>query len=426
MASEKIIILKMLEDGKITADEAARLLDAAGDSPSASSSGPSPYKGPSRQTTGYQPPPPTSSTPPPSGSGYSHYASNDSRGRSSSSSSSTGFDDFTSELGRKFEAFARDIEPKLHKFSEAVVEKTSDFAERITKSLEEPRRAPSHSTSYAHSSSTSSSSASHGGLSEKRFEIAVSSGYNEVNMAGLNGDVLVRGYNGDKITASIFVKPKRANASIELMKLGNKYFLNYDDDEFDKVMVDAYIPEKLFAVANISTSNGTLDISSMDADSISVGNLNGPTKIKGVSAGFLKTECNNGKLTLTSIAAKNAQIENFNGIIDALDLDCANLKLVSVNGGITVNISSFTHFSSYIWDAETSNGKMTLNLPTMPDLGYYLKAHASLGQVKIALSNLSYIYNTASLVEAKSHNYESCRKTAKFALATSNGPLQIS
>jgi DUF4097 and DUF4098 domain-containing protein YvlB len=423
MASEKLRILKLLEEGKITADEAARLLDAAApSSPSGSTS------------SGYRTSPASSSASRASSSSSSStyssassYNSND--GRRRSTGASAGLDDFTSELGRKFEAFARDLEPKLHKFSETVAEKTSDLADKISRSLEEPRRAASTSYSYSSASSTSTPSAapsSYPGMTEKRFELRVASGYNEVNISGLNGDVLLKGYNGDKITARVYVKPKRPNAPIELMQLGSKYFLNYDEDDFDKVCVDAYIPEKLFSVANISTINGVLDLSSLETETISLSNANGPTKLKSMTSGFLKVDCSNGRLTLSAISAKNAQIENFNGIIDALDLDCANLKLVSVTGGITVNISSFSRFSEYIWDVETSNGKMTLNLPSMPDLGYHIKAQTTLGNIKIGLSNLSYISNTSSRAEAKSFNYSSCRRTAKFALQTSNGPLQIS
>ncbi|MDR1640499.1 MAG: DUF4097 domain-containing protein [Clostridiales bacterium] len=435
MASEKLRILKLLEEGKITADEAARLLDAADPSSSSTS-----YRAASSPSSGASPSSASarassSSTYSSSSSSSSSYNSNDSRRRASSSSAgassgaSGGLDDFTSELGRKFEAFARDLEPKLHRFSETVAEKTSDLADKISRSLDEPRRTTSsyaYSSTSSASTSSASSSSSYPGTTEKRFELGVGSGYNEVNISGLNGDVLLKGYNGDKITARIFVKPKRPNAPLELMKLGNKYFLNYDEDDFEKVCVDAYIPERLFSVANIGTINGVLDLSSLETETISLSNANGPTKLKGLTSGFLKADCSNGRLTLSAISAKNAQIENFNGIIDALDLDCANLKLVSVTGGITVNISSFTRFNEYMWDVETSNGKMTLNLPSMPDLGYHIKAQTTLGNIKIGLSNLNYITNASTHAEARSYNYSSCRRTAKFALQTSNGPLQIS
>ena len=253
----------------------------------------------------------------------------------------------------------------------------------------------------------------------------VTPGYNEFNISGLNGDVLIHGYNGDKISAAVFCKPKRLNAALSLMRLGNKYFLNYDDEDFDKVSVDAYIPESMFNIVTINTINGILDVSTLSADNISLNNSNGQTKLQSISAEFLKTECNNGRLNVNAVKAKNARIENFNGAIDALDLDCANLRLTSVNGGIVVNMSRFMAFPEYMWDIESSNGKMTLNLPTYPDLGYHVKAHASLGHIRIGLTNLNYLFNSASLIEAKSINYNGCSKKVKLALESSNATLQI-
>jgi hypothetical protein len=99
--------------------------------------------------------------------------------------------------------------------------------------------------------------------------------------------------------------------------------------------------------------------------------------------------------------------------------------LVSVNGGITVNMSAFREYNEYIWDVESSNGKLSMNLPTTPELGYYVKAHVTLGQIRLGLTNLNYIINTSAMTEAKSINFDACPKKVKFALEGSNAPLQI-
>ena len=398
MPNEKLMILKMLEEGKISAKEAERLLEAAGREDSGA---PFHTSASARQQ-------------PASSGGYDSGVSGsyaDAHNRQYEGRSGGGYDSFAADLSRKFDAFARDLEPKLQRFSETVVEKTAGIADRISKSLEDSMRpAPA---------------ASHPNVLEKRFELFVTPGYNELNIAGLNGDVLIHGYNGDKITASVYCKPRRLNAPLTLMRLGNKYFLNYDDDDFDKVSVNAYVPESMFSVITVNTINGILDVTTLSADNMTLNNSNGQTKLQSLSADFLKTECNNGKLNVQIIKAQNASVENYNGAIDVLDLDCANLKMTSVNGGIVVNMSQYSAFSGYMWDIESSNGKMTLNLPTYPDLGYHVKAHTSLGQIRVGLTNLNYLTNNPSLTEAKSINFESCSRKVKLALETSNAPLQI-
>ena len=402
MPNEKLMILKMLEEGKINAKEAGRLLEAASREESGGS-----YQSPGNS---HQEPPrqPSSGS---YSSGPSYTGTSNNRSYEGYSRPTGSYESFAGDLSRKFDAFARDLEPKLQRFSETVVERTADIADKISRNIESSMRtAPTAPRSDGQ---------------EKRFELFVDPGYNELSIGGLNGDVLIHGYNGDKISAVVFCRPKRINAALSLMRLGNKYFLNYDDDDFDKVSVDAYIPESMFNVASISTINGILDVSTLSADNISLSNSNGNTKVQSISADFLKTECNNGKLNISLVKARNARVENFNGAIDVLDLDSANLKLTSVNGGIIVNMSQFMAFSDYMWDIESSNGKMTLNLPTYPDLGYHVKAHASLGQIRIGLTNLNYLSNSSSLTEAKSISFNSCSKKVKLALETSNATLQI-
>ncbi|MDR1559653.1 MAG: DUF4097 domain-containing protein [Clostridiales bacterium] len=401
MPNEKLMILKMLEEGKISAKEAGRLLEAAGREDS----------GPSYHSYTAPPKQPASSGSYSSSASYAGNANNRPYDEGVSRPAA-GLDSFAGDLSRKFDVFARDLEPKLQRFSETVVEKTADIADRISRSIEDSRRSASPSVPRPDGQ-------------EKRFELFVTPGYNELNIAGLNGDVLIHGYNGDKISASVFCKPRRLNAPLSLMRLGNKYFLNYDDDDFDKVAVDAYVPESMFNVISVNTINGLLDVSTLSAENMSLNNSNGQTKLQSLAADFLKTECNNGRLNIGIVKARNARVENFNGAIDVLDLDSSNLKLTSVNGGIVVNMSQYASFSDYLWDIESSNGKLTLNLPTYPELGYHVKAHASLGQIRVGLTNLNYLFNSSSLTEAKSINFDHCPKKVKLALETSNATLQI-
>ncbi|MDR2899677.1 MAG: hypothetical protein LBU94_05135, partial [Clostridiales bacterium] len=179
MANEKLMILKMLEDGKISAEEAARLMEAsvqnksmeteqAPKAPPHVPQQPRPYSEPPKDYTGL----PTNER-----AGYTGYSKPHSgdapwpdHGYSNGGVPpvTRGFDDFASELGRKFNAFARDMEPKLQKFTETVVEKTANMADMISKSVNadtsyphSPAAKPAYSQErYLHPYATSPSSAS--------------------------------------------------------------------------------------------------------------------------------------------------------------------------------------------------------------------------------------------------------------------------
>jgi hypothetical protein len=260
---------------------------------------------------------------------------------------------------------------------------------------------------------------------ERVFEAKVTSGYNELNFSGLNGDVMLQGYNGDKISARIFYRSKKPSAHIEIMQLGNKYFLNYEEDEFDRVCIDAFVPSAMFNSIAVSTVNGALNISATESGYLSVNNLSGSTILKDIVSDDIKADGSNGEMRLSNLKSVNGKFENFNGNVFAEGMDVQNLILTALSGNITMNVANFGAKPEYIWAVETSNAKMTLNLPSSPDLGYHLKAHATLSNIKIGLTGLNYIANSPSFLEAKSINYSGASKIIKLSLETSNAPLVI-
>jgi DUF4097 and DUF4098 domain-containing protein YvlB len=413
MANEKLSILKMLEERKITAAEAARLLEAVeGPAPRPSSAPPRPASPPPRSYEGYANngsarPSPRPTMPPPA--------------------SSRGPETHSSDLGSKIGAFARDMEPKIQKITETVAEKLVSGADRISRTFTpdapaSPSPAPQRSYSPAPPKAPASPAGS--GI-EKNIELPVAPGYNELNLAGLNGDVRIKGYNGDKITARISYKPKRGGAEIELMKFGGKYFLKYEEDDFERVSIDAYVPERLFSVVNVSGINGNMDVSSLASQQMQFSNSNGQTRLTGCAADNIKVDCNNGKLSIGHMAAASAAIENFNGNLDAEELDVAGLKLTNYNGPLSLLVSMFNRYEEYDWTVETSNGKLTVNVPTLPDLGYHLKAHTTLGEIRVGLTGLQFLINDPALVEARSTYFDRAAKRVKLAAETSNAQLMI-
>jgi len=387
MNEEKMKILKMLEEGRISADDAARLLESLGGGENKASSQNSYSERSSQQAAD--------------------------KGHNSPTDDRRNLENMAADAAKKFGAFAKNMEPKLTKLTEVMAEKTISVTDKISKSF-------SSGTSYAKPVQFSSDSAS-----EQAFEAIVTPGYNELNIMGTNGNVSIKGYNGDKITAKVSARAKSSGAKIELMQLGSKYLLHYDEDLFDNVSVDAYVPETMFSIISITTINGSLEATTLRADSITITNSNGATLLKNLRGNSIKADCNNGRLELNNITGENGSIENFNGDISGGDLDIANLILSGLNGSVSMIQPRFSNHSDYIWAIEASNGRLSLNMPSDAGLGYHIKANAALSQIKIGLTGLNYIANTGAYVEAKSINYESAARKIKLSMETSNGPLTL-
>jgi len=433
MQNEKMMVLKMLESGKITTEEAARLLqsvEAGGAVPSTGTVAPSappapaPYSTPA--PTPYSVPPsqqnpnsakspvsPAPSAPPPSSS--AHYG-----GQNRADSHS-----LLDDMGRRFETFAKDWEPRLKKATATVAEKIVGGVDRLSKSFSEHSPPPQHTYGTPYPHAPKPSSVAPGGLTEKNIEMQVDPGYNELNLSGQNGDVRIKGYNSDKITARISYKAKRAGAHIELMKLGNKYYLKYEPDDFEIVMIDAYVPEHAFSVIRLDGINAQLDCSTMAAAEIAVSNANGNTRLAGLAAGNLKADSSNGRFIVSNITADSAVLENVNGVMEADELDVSKLNLTNYNGPLSLLMSNFARHEDYLWNVETGNAKLNMNLPTLPDLGYHIKAHAAMSEIRLGLTGLQFLIHEPSLVEARSVHFDKAMRRVKMAVETSNAPLVI-
>ena len=404
-ASEKMMILNMLQEGKITAEEASQLLSTVDKAPATSAPGGTAGSG-------------DASVPLPN-NGATHATPTP-----RSTAHGIDFDD----LGRKFAAFAKEMEPKVQKAAEIVAEKTVMVADKISKSIGEvsmPRAPVSHS-SYASPSSPASTGASGvaGGM-EQNIELVVADGYNELSLSGLNGMVSVKGYNGDKITATIRYKPNRHGANIELMKLGGKYYLNYEEDDFEFVSFHAYVPSHKFNVVNINGINGNMEVSGISCENLQISNSNGQTVLLDLVANSIKSESGNGKLTVSNLAAATAVIEHFNGVVESGDLDVEKLGLTNFNGAVSVNMSAFARYKEYLWSVETSNAKLTMNVPTLPTLGYHIRSHVTLGNIRVGLTGLEFMVNDPTAVEARTASFDSCDKKVRLSLETSNAPLTV-
>jgi len=397
MLNEKMMILKMLEEGKISANDAAKLLASADGTGVAM-----PPRRPDFDNT----PRPNSPMPP-------------SRAARDGS--------VVDDMGRKFSAFMKEVEPKLQKFTETVVEKTAGAADSISKSLKGSGSGSGGSgTHFPQAPTPPKPVKSSGGTGvEEMIEIKVNQAGSELNLAGLNGQVLVKGYNGDKISAKIYTVAKRPGAKAELAVLGNKYYMSYDENDFERVCIDAFVPETMFDNVRIATVSGDVRVATLSAVFVQVDNMNGATEVSGINAHNIAIESNNGSLRLADSAANTATIENFNGGISISKTDIANFKATTFNGPIDMQIAGFAAHDNYSWHVETSNGKLSLVLPSYAALGYHVSAHAALGDVKLGLVGMNYLRNDKSFIEAKSINYDTALKKVDMKLATSNAPLVV-
>jgi DUF4097 and DUF4098 domain-containing protein YvlB len=295
MNEEKIMILKMLEEGKITSEEAAKLLDALKDESQTE-----------RRTN----------------KADQKWAKDieekeDRLGKN--------MDSWTKDFGKKVEVLSKDLEPKLQKVAQNVLDKTAILADKVSKTLSDPELAYKFGIKPR---------------KEMELEISVDeTNNNQLSLNGKNGTVNIRGYNGDKLITKVNYIAKIENPNIELMNNDCCYALNYDEADFESVGIEAFVPETFFEKMKIDTTNGKIYIDTIKTKAIKSFTTNGRIDLRNIEADTVEAETSNGKVYIDQIEANLLQLETSNGIIDTKQVNVERLELITSNASIAYDIS---------------------------------------------------------------------------------------
>lgn len=415
-SNERIMILKMLEEGKIGADEAAKLIAAVGENEEKTEK--KMEKSP-------------------------EIVNNGNGNNKSTSGSSIDFDELgrtvgniSRDLAKKVGIFAKDMAPKVQSFTETLVEKTVEVTDKISKSTgditdkvsktasEVTTSKPKISTVTKQPEKKTSSSKYNGLEKEKSCELSVSSsGIKELYIPALNGGIFVKGYNGDKITAKI--KYKSSSDDIQISQAGGRYYLDYDENIFETVSVEAYVPEKLFERVQLSSVNGPIKAEGISPTDLILETINGTIQLKRLICDHIKLETMNGMVNLENIVASEVKAITTNAKVSVDNIDVQKLILETCNAQLDFKISSLSKYRDYNWNISTSNAGIRVNVPIGEVFGYDIEAETSLNRVMTGITGLNYIENDSNYIKAKSINFETAIRKINMKVETSNGPINI-
>lgn len=412
MSQERMKILRMLEEGKITAADASKLLEGLQDA----SSRPSASQGQGMQSHNFASSSTSTSN---TASTMNNRQNTNTRHPEENKAKQQDVKQWGEDLGRKFDTFLKDVEPKLQSFASNVAEKATKTADKMSRSLQEAMKPPATSPVSPNYNTRSTSS-----YREKHFDETVLSTHAELNLSGFNGTMLVKGYNGDKISAKIIYDPKGSNEP-EIMILGDKYILHYDASQYNMVAVEAFVPEFLFDTVFIQQKTGNIVVSNMKVANVELKTGNGRVEVEDVESQRMQVLIDSGEIRMKNVQSKFGKLNNYAGDIHAHNADIEQLEINTTNGNILLSNTFFNFADNYTWIVSASNGQLVTNLPSSPTLGYHIKGRTALGSIQMGLSNMQTVSSSDVQIESMSYRFEEMDRKMKLSLETSNGPLVI-
>lgn len=363
MNNEKMKILKLLEEGKITATEAAKLIESL-----------------------------TNATP--NFNTNSNIHTKDSK-----------IEETFSKVGSKLNDFIKDVTPIAKKYSKIALEKTSDLADKVSHSL---------------------NNASNQIVNKVKLEKFILEENSNLSITSLNGAINLKGYNGDSLTLNISYKSKIKNPYIELSKSDNFYKLEYNRELFDYLEIQGYLPYSKFKDIEITNMNASVELYNIDTSSLKVTNQNSPITLSDLVTNTLEAKNSNSLIQISNIKSnQKLSVDNSNSPCNISNIDSKEVQVETSNANIILNNMLFNNHSDYNIKLNTSNATINIDIPQDNTVDFNIKGTSTLGTINVHGIGLTETVTDKFYKEYKSINGENKIKKANIILETTNGSITV-
>lgn len=339
MNEERLLILKMVEEGRITAQEAVELFEAMeSDEPE------------------------------------KHHKREDAWRKLEKQG-----EDFAHKVEHAAERFSRSLETKLE----------SGLAEQLANIPKLLSKIPfvSNMTDEVHEFVNEYS----GTFAEALNEIPI-------ELVTTNGAITVEGWDQDHFKLVVTQRIRAKEREIALKKvvslnipeeneLIDRLSVKVEEQKDVSVSYHLSLPRKRPYLVTVSSTNGKCKVANLLAKTISNNTINGSITVRQSKAERIDATTSNGSSVLDYIESEAIYQTTANGSIkfigSAKDIECR-----SINGSVKVMPLTFAFDQSKI-QLTTTNGSVRCMLPRLPELNVKLDASSSIGRVRVDLANFA-------------------------------------
>lgn len=396
ISEEKLLILKMLEEKKITSDEAAKLLAALDDEPKQETA--ENYK----RNQKYN--------------GFAEEAAkvkdrvNEWKKEFKNNYNQADFDNMIDDFAGKAEKFGKNVASTTFGIVDKVIDYVGSFVDTNSFNI-------------------------FGNLQtvQKNYEVYPVEGAN-LEITGFNGSVTIKKHLDPKVVIISRIKSPApdgegivafnndpANISVKVNSSAMNVSVSYE----------VFIPETKFKSIKIENSNGKIYIEDSLSEELTAITKNAHIELMGSNSDKVSVNTRNGRVQMSYIIGGKIDINTTNAVIDVKHIKAQDISAVTMNGRITVenaqNSAADTDMNMYL---KTTNGGIKVNMNDMDGRVYKVKAHASNGSINLLIPEIVY-HNVnrqgigGSFVEAESKDYTAGLNKVNITCETMNGQVEI-
>ncbi len=216
-----------------------------------------------------------------------------------------------------------------------------------------------------------------------------------IEISNANGSIQVQGWEEDDYQLTVIQRLRgddRELASSRLFALGWEDGAEREDFRLTvpnlgdlSVTLNLLVPKERMYEAKLQAQNGSLRIENLKACKVTTGTVNGSTKLYSLEADTISGEGGNGPCEMKDVRARLIKHSLGNGSYRAL-VSAAKVDLVTTNGSLNVSVLDVPGRADY--KLRTTNGAINVSLPPQTDWGLSLELRTSVGRISTDVGSL--------------------------------------
>lgn len=363
LSEEKIIILKMLEEGKISSEEAEKLLEALENNNKKSSK--EPYSRP-----------------------YN-------------------FQDEVTVIREKLNAWKNDVK---NTYNQNDFDKTMDDfahkAEKVGKTVASTTvgivdKVVDYVGSFVDTNSFNFFS-KYTPVDIKK-ETAVHERMNLV-FEGMNGHISVKKHSGDKLIINSRIRGPE-NTPESVLRFGsddNAISLTLFNPANISISHEILLPDIKFNSIKLSTVNGRIYAENSISETFEAITKNSHIELMGLQSEKISASTKNARIELSYLNCKEITVDTTNANIEVKHIKTANLTASTVTGKVVYeNIQNIDNSANLYLKIKTAHGGIKINMNDVENRGFSIKAKTTNGSINLLVPDL--VYKSADSQNHRSH-----------------------
>lgn len=247
----------------------------------------------------------------------------------------------------------------------------------------------------------------------------------------VRGSLFLERYEGSEIETEVYCRTPYGNQSeaVSVTDEDDTYGINPVSSDSTSIQLDIRVPEKTFNEVSVSTTDGKVEVSDIACKCLFCTASRSKISLSNLSCDIIEAGTSEGQVSLSGIKCKKIFVSTHNSPIIIDGTSCRSSDIITVNGSITMELNdNVLGNNEYKLRTENAPIAVELNIPNYT--GIFIDARSENGNIKLdGIPNFLYKVNDresgSSHIVGQTSDFEKSENTIRIIAKTKNSQINF-